>query len=529
MVEIPGDVAADGEMDGERTQGSADEEQGPLAALQRLTRTAREVTARRREPRADALIEPYAWVGERGLDPRLVRTRQALAHAFVDLVADSDVAGLSIAAVAGRAGLSRQTARSNIAGLADLALAAVADRLRTHMAERIGEDVEPSADGMADAVMAHGIEPLLGAIDDDRLMFQRLHAVPAFDRVGTLLADLFRDWTVRELEQLGSRQDGGSEDLVTFIVNGMVGMVRSWVASPLAPGIEEQAERMRILVAAAASASLPPVRTARLHFVDRIPAVERPILPGDDPTLGLALGGGGALGAAHVGVLKALDERGIHPAIVAGTSAGSIVGAAWAAGASVDEMESWLLHANWGTFGRFRPSRYGLLDSSVIVASMGDLQDARIEDLPRRFAAVATDVRSRTEVILDSGSLSRAIRASMAVPGVFHPIIEDDRILMDGGMVANLPIGAARALGADRVIAVRLRPEWDLLEVSNITGDPLELEKEPSVLSIRPQVSGMSGWSTSDLAELIEIGHRACVEALDSGWPLPAAVTPSRI
>ncbi len=522
-VTIPPEDSPDAATpDGDAGASTPADEQ-PLGRLQRLSRHALEATARRRRaPRAETLVEPYSWLGDTGLDPRKARTRASLARAFVDLVADSDVAGLSVAAVAGRAGLSRQTARSNIAGITDLALAAVADRLRLHLAERVGEEVAPTADAMAETVLEHGITPLLGAIDDDRLLFQRLHAVPAFDRIGELLADLFRDWTIRQIKDSGVEPGDACDDAVNFAVQGMVGLLSTWLASPAAPVPEEQAERLRMLVGATASTQLPPTRTARVQLAERKAPVHHEGLPGDDLTLGLALGGGGALGAAHVGVLKALVERGIQPGLVAGTSVGSIIGAVWAAGRPIDEIEERLLEWGWSTFGRLRPSRFGLLDSSVVVTSMGGLQDVRIEDLPRAYAAVATDVRGRAEVVIQEGPLSRAVRASMAVPGVFHPIVEGDRILMDGGMAANLPIGAARWLGAERVIAVRLRPEWDLLEVANVTGDPRELEREDSVLVIKPDLAGLSEWSKSDVAHSIDIGYRAGVAALDAGWPIKA-------
>ncbi|MDJ1372579.1 MULTISPECIES: patatin-like phospholipase family protein [Microbacteriaceae] len=232
--------------------------------------------------------------------------------------------------------------------------------------------------------------------------------------------------------------------------------------------------------------------------------------------LGLALGGGGALGAAHVGVLKALQERHIRPSVIAGTSAGALVGAAYAAGLPVKRIEQLVREATWSTFGRLSISpRFGLLDSSALldtIARIGDEPD--IENLPRRFAAVATDPAARTGVIIDRGPLGAALRASIAVPGIFPPIPHNGRMLVDGGLAANLPIRAARHLGATHVIGVRLRPEWDRLKIVPDAANVAQLEYEAGVLVIRPDLTGMSQWSRVDVPRLIGAGYDAAHEAL---------------
>jgi len=236
-----------------------------------------------------------------------------------------------------------------------------------------------------------------------------------------------------------------------------------------------------------------------------------------DPTLGLALGGGGALGAAHVGVLKALGERRLRPGIVAGTSAGSLVGAAYAAGLPVARIERLVRRATWSTFGRVTPSlRLGLLDSSALLDTIGELGgEPLIEDLPRQFAAIATDLRTRQQIVFSKGPLGPALRASIAVPGLFAPVITPDGVLVDGGLAANLPIGAARSLGAKRVIAVRLRPEWERIPVVRSAESIARMEHDPDVLMIRPDLSGMSQWSRDDVPKLIDAGYRAAARALD--------------
>lgn len=234
-------------------------------------------------------------------------------------------------------------------------------------------------------------------------------------------------------------------------------------------------------------------------------------------SLGLALGGGGALGAAHLGVLQELAARHIRPDIVAGTSAGALVGAAYAAGIPLQTLESRLLVADWGAFGRLTlKPRLGLLDPSSLIDTITSFGgQPRIEDLPRRFAAVATDLRTRREVAITDGPLEEALRASIAVPGLFPPVRRGDQLLVDGGLAANLPIAAARQLGASTVIAVRLRPEWERLSIAPSAARIAELEAEPSTIMIRPDLRGMSQWSRTDVSRLISAGRVATAKALD--------------
>ncbi len=234
--------------------------------------------------------------------------------------------------------------------------------------------------------------------------------------------------------------------------------------------------------------------------------------------IGLALGGGGALGAAHVGVLKALQECGILPSVVAGTSAGSLIGAAYAARMPVSRIEELVRAAGWSAFGRLRPSpRLGLLDSTALLDTIDRLGgEPLIEDLPRRFAAVATDLRTRQAVVLDRGRVGIALRASIAVPGMFAPVITGERVLVDGGLAANLPIDAARQLGATFTIGVRLRPEWEHIPVVRSAQRIAALEKSPEVLMVRPHLNGFSQWSRADVPRIIEAGYTATLASLET-------------
>ena len=161
-----------------------------------------------------------------------------------------------------------------------------------------------------------------------------------------------------------------------------------------------------------------------------------------EPHLGLALGGGGALGAAHAGVLEVLHERGIVPTIVVGTSAGSIAGGAYANGRDPYEFTELVTQASWGDFGTFSMTPgLGLLDTEGLRDTVDRIgHDSMIEDLPIRFAAVATDLGSEESVLIDHGSLVEAIGASIAVPGLFRPKQLDGRTFVDGGVIQNLPL-----------------------------------------------------------------------------------------
>lgn len=175
--------------------------------------------------------------------------------------------------------------------------------------------------------------------------------------------------------------------------------------------------------------------------------------------VGIALGSGSARGLAHIGVLRALIEAGIRIDIVAGTSMGAFVGAMFAAG-KLGELEKAFRGMGWqGIASLVDPvfPRSGLIDGMKIGEFVRrHVPQADIESLPIAFRAVATDISTGEEVVLDSGDLVEAVRASIAVPGVFTPVRCQDRVLVDGGLVDPVPVSTARAMGAEVVIAVDL-------------------------------------------------------------------------
>ena len=177
------------------------------------------------------------------------------------------------------------------------------------------------------------------------------------------------------------------------------------------------------------------------------------------PVIGLALGGGAARGFAHIGVMRTLLAHGIVPNIVVGTSIGAVVGGAYAAG-HLDTLEEWarsLQVRNILGYLDIRLNGSGLIGGEKLAAKLeASLGQTLIEDLPVKFASVGTEVRTGHEIWLTHGRLVEAMRASYALPGIFAPVLIGDRWLVDGALVNPVPVSAARALGAEIVIAANL-------------------------------------------------------------------------
>ena len=183
---------------------------------------------------------------------------------------------------------------------------------------------------------------------------------------------------------------------------------------------------------------------------------------GRRPRLGLALSGGAARGLAHVGVMKVLAEEGIRVDCVAGTSAGALVGGALAAGMPVEEIERVARTLRWRDLGRITLSRLGVQSNAFLEEYVrARFPVTRFEELPIPFAAVATDLQTGARVVMrDEGDVGFAIRASCAIPGWYVPVTDSEgRQLVDGGLVANLPVSVVRALGAEVAVAVDVNSE----------------------------------------------------------------------
>ena len=177
------------------------------------------------------------------------------------------------------------------------------------------------------------------------------------------------------------------------------------------------------------------------------------------PVIGLALGGGAARGFAHIGIVRTLVAHGIIPNVVVGTSIGAVVGGAYATG-HLDTLEEWarsLQPRNILGYLDIRLNGSGLIGGTKLAAQLeAAMGQNLIEDLPVKFATVATEVRTGHEIWLTHGRIVDAMRASYALPGIFSPVLIGDRWLVDGALVNPVPVSAARALGAEIVIAANL-------------------------------------------------------------------------
>jgi len=245
------------------------------------------------------------------------------------------------------------------------------------------------------------------------------------------------------------------------------------------------------------------------------------------PRIGLALGSGSARGFAHIGVLKSLDQAGIRPEVIVGSSAGAMVGAFYAAGFTPWQIEEVALRVRDAEVADFASaSKRGMLVGDSLGRFVNDiLKGARIENLRTRYAAVATDLRTGELAVLRSGSVADAVRASCSIPGVFIPRELGGRELVDGGLVSPLPVKTARLLGCDLVIAVDVgtRPNRQalpgmyevILQSFEIMGRALsEQEAQGADIVLRPDTSAFASTDFNARRDLIQAGYEATQRAL---------------
>lgn len=244
------------------------------------------------------------------------------------------------------------------------------------------------------------------------------------------------------------------------------------------------------------------------------------------PTIGLALGGGGLRGFAHLGALRALEEAGIQPDVVVGTSAGAVVGAAYASGLTPDQIESIARSVKLSSLIDFTFSKSGLMRGDSIAGWIDTITESvPIERFPRRFAAVATDLSSGKAVLLDKGTAGTAVQASAAVPGVNVPVTYAGGHLVDGGIASLVPVRFARAMGADIVIAVDIYcsgPQSDglaapavllrVMRVQSCLVAKQEMAEADILIAPSVSVSGISAKDEQDRAILA--GYEAVRAAL---------------
>lgn len=246
--------------------------------------------------------------------------------------------------------------------------------------------------------------------------------------------------------------------------------------------------------------------------------------------VGLALSGGGARGFAHIGVLKVLAEHNVPIDLIAGTSAGSIIGGALAAGMSAADLEKLAARARWRDLIRPSLSIGGLLSNAPMGRFLRrNFPTDRLESAAMPFTAVAFDLGTNTPVLLgEKGDLVTAIRASCAVPGIFSPVRDDmGRMLIDGGVVSPLPVETVRAMGADIVIAIDVISCGATFRTSSRTGFGVLIQGALALLKvvssaeqrgadivIEPAVAHLRPDQVGKLEEFIALGEAAAREKI---------------
>jgi NTE family protein len=246
------------------------------------------------------------------------------------------------------------------------------------------------------------------------------------------------------------------------------------------------------------------------------------------PKIGLVLGGGAARGFAHVGVIRVLEQEKIPIDLIVGTSVGSLIGALYADKASSFDLE----------LIAFKLQKEDLFDFSVLASTTGPVKGDRleqfvkekvarnqIEDLPIPYAAVATNLNTGEQVVLNRGSVARAVRASSSIPGIFTPVQHQNLTLVDGGVVNNVPVDVARAMGADLIIAVNIGNDLVNYNTGNIFDITLQavdiMEKEISSFKMRdadvliqPIVGFVKSMDFSKKESLMRTGMKAGRDAI---------------
>ncbi len=179
--------------------------------------------------------------------------------------------------------------------------------------------------------------------------------------------------------------------------------------------------------------------------------------------IGLALSGGAARGIAHVGVLKYLEERDLKPSCIAGTSAGSIVGSLYCSGKTVDQLAKIASTMSWKDLINFSFPKKGIIDSTLLLKIMKEhIGEITFRDLEIPLVINAVDLLSGEEIVIENGPVAEAVQASCAIPGIFTPVKRDKQLLVDGGLLENVPAAHLKGRNLDYVIAVNVSAQWPL-------------------------------------------------------------------
>ena len=256
--------------------------------------------------------------------------------------------------------------------------------------------------------------------------------------------------------------------------------------------------------------------------------VAAPVVPKKPARIGLVLGGGAARGFAHIGVIQVLEEAGIRPALVVGTSAGSVVAAFYASGKNGAQLQQVAETMEEATFADWTLPLFsrGLLRGEALARYVSTQVNGRlIENMPLPLGIVATDLNSGQGVLFQRGDIATAVRASSAVPALFQPVKVAGREYVDGGLVSPVPVRYARQMGAELIIAVDISdpPEGNaasdtlqvLLQTFSIMGKSINnFELRDAEIVVRPTLTGVASSDFGARRRSIEAGRAAMRSAL---------------
>lgn len=243
--------------------------------------------------------------------------------------------------------------------------------------------------------------------------------------------------------------------------------------------------------------------------------------------IGLALSGGAVLGIAHLGAIKVLEENNIPIDIIAGTSAGSLVGAFVAAGYSSDKLFGMAKTVSWENIGTITIPKMGLLNSKALENFVDEeLGGIDIRDLLKTYAAVGVDLTRGREVVFTQGPVSEAVRASCSIPGIFTPLIKGDQVIVDGGVLNVLPTDVVKNLGAEYIISVKLKPSLSsakppqniiqvIINSSMLAWGQLADNAPQGDVTITPDLSGLNPHDFKQADELYQRGRDAALQTIE--------------
>lgn len=282
-----------------------------------------------------------------------------------------------------------------------------------------------------------------------------------------------------------------------------------------------------IFFLAACSSNSPPVSSPVLPPQATAVPVAKMMKP---VKIGLALGGGAARGFAHIGVIKALESQGVVIDVIVGTSAGSVVGAMYAAGNNGFALQKMALDMDEATISDWSLPIFsktsGVLKGEALQTYVNKMvMQVPIEKLKKPFGAVATDLNTGLPILFQRGNTGLAVRASSAVPGVFQPVKINEHQYVDGGLVSPVPVRFVREMGADLVIAVNISTQADvqaassslevLMQTFTIMGQSLNyFELKNADIVIKPELPGMKGNDFAGRNLAILAGERAAMSAM---------------